>query len=96
MGLFNSIFSKDIENQKIEILEDIPIKSEIKKDNKRDLKKISRREISFLVDDALSDFKTMYLSPSGFIKNQNFKINHGPPEFKLDSPVCKLVPSKVN
>ena len=38
MGLFNSIFSKDIENQKIEILEDIPIKSEIKKDNKRDLK----------------------------------------------------------
>ncbi len=38
MGLLNSIFSKDIENQKIEILEDIPIKSEIKKDNKRDLK----------------------------------------------------------
>jgi hypothetical protein len=95
MGLFNSIFSKDIENQKIEILEDVPIKTEIKEDNKK-LKKFSRREISFLVDDALSDFKTMYLSPNGFIRKQNFKINHEPPEFKLDSPVCKLVPSKVN
>ncbi len=42
MGLFNSIFSKDIENQEIEILEDVPIKTEIKEDNKK-LKKFSRR-----------------------------------------------------
>ena len=88
MGLFNSIFSKDIENNKIEILEDVPIKSEIKEDNKK--LKFSRREISFLVDDALSDFKTMYLSPSGFIKKKNFKIiQEDPPDFLLE-------PSKVN
>lgn len=88
MGLFNSIFSKDIENNKIEILEDVPIKSEIKEDNKK--LKFSRREISFLVDDALSDFKTMYLSPNGFIKKKNFKIiQEDPPDFLLE-------PSKVN
>ncbi len=88
MGLFNSIFSKDIENKKIEILEDVPIKSEIKEDNKK--LKFSRREISFLVDDALSDFKTMYLSPNGFIKKKNFKITQeDPPDFLLE-------PSKVN
>ena len=88
MGLFNSIFSKDIENNKIEILEDVPIKSEIKEDNKK--LKFSRREISFLVDDALCDFKTMYLSPNGFIKKKKFKIiQEDPPDFLLE-------PSKVN
>jgi hypothetical protein len=93
MGAFNSLFSTDYEIKENAIKQDIKQKSvNICKiaSKKEESKKFSRREISFLVDDALSDFKSMYLSPNGFIKKKNFKIiQEDPPDFLLE-------PSKVN
>mgnify|MGYP000548349295 CR=1 FL=1 len=92
MGLINSLFSRNDVNNEIEILQDVQIKQKIKEDNETKPKKIfSRKEISFLVDDAISEFNTIYLSPSGFMKKKNFKIFHESPE----SPDFVLEPPKV-
>ena len=90
MGLINSLFSRNDVNHEIEILQDVSIKKKKKEDNEtkpKEKKKFSRKQISFLVDDAISDFNTLYLSPSGFMKKKNFKIFHEspePPEFVLE------------
>jgi len=71
MGLINSLFSRNSENYKIEILADVQHKEEVRDDNEilqKDKKKFSRKEISCLVDGAICNFKSMYLSPNGFVK----------------------------
>lgn len=78
MGLINSLFSRNSENYKIEILADVQHKEEVRDDNEilqKDKKKFSRKEISCLVDGVICNFKSMYLSPNGFVKKKKIYTN---------------------